>query len=114
MKRISHFLSDEMILEIMESWNPGLIAIGAIADRKRKVVTIFYGDMRSQDVKFSEFKPNAISKPDFTDIAIMDCGHTIQLGDYEAEVDHFIPNHARLLKRTRKAEKKRMRRRHGA
>jgi hypothetical protein len=83
------FLPQAAINEIANSWNPQLMVIGGAADLKKREVKLIYGNFEVLTVPFAAFKSNPTARPNFKDFEIIDFGHTIRLGKYEAGADSF-------------------------
>lgn len=68
--------------------------IGGVARHDRKVLQLIRGDFRKIEVPFSTFEPSGEGiEPDFSRLSIIDHGHTIALGDYQAASDKIQDDH---------------------
>ncbi|MEW4530813.1 helix-turn-helix transcriptional regulator [Maioricimonas sp. JC845] len=85
------FISAEELAEVLEADNRSDLFIGGSANPVTETITFWRGDLKPLTVPFSAFeKSGKGTKPDFTKFAVIDCGQTVQLGDYEAAVDAIL------------------------
>lgn len=66
------------------------LVVQAFISIEDKHIILKWGDGLTTLVPFSEFTPSALVVPDFTKAEIIDWGHTLKFGDYEATVECFV------------------------
>ena len=64
--------------------------ISGYIDHKNQYVVLFRGDGNSVFVNFRFFEPNKKYSPDFSQLSIIDYGHAVKLGDYEASTHSIL------------------------
>ena len=64
--------------------------IGGCVDHNNQHILLFRGDGTSLTVNFSNFESNAKYSPDFSNLEIIDYGHTVKLGNYEASTKSIL------------------------
>lgn len=69
---------------------PNRLAILAKINPRDNTLTLIRGDLVSVLIPLSAFRPNAIEKPDFERLRLVDHGHTVCFGVYEAAVDYAL------------------------
>jgi DNA-binding Xre family transcriptional regulator len=85
------FIPAEELAEILEADHRADLFIGGSVDGVTDTITFWRGDLKPITVPFSAFeKSGAGTKPDFGRFAVIDCGQTVELGDYEAAVDAIL------------------------
>jgi hypothetical protein len=103
------FIPAEELAEVLEAENRADLFIGGSVNRATETITFWRGDLKPLTVPFSAFgKPGTGAKPDFNRFAVIDCGQTVQLGDYEAAVDAILyeydPEYRRRISKQRLQE----------
>lgn len=75
---------NELILALLAKNRSELVIAGSI-NRKAKTLTVVFGNFAkySKPLSFFNISDN-VTVPDFTKFKIIDCGHGLQFGDYEA------------------------------
>jgi len=86
--------------------------LGASADPKTSVLTLWRGNLRPLFVPFSAFPVSGDgTEPDFTRATVCDHGQTVRLGDYEAAADAILyehdPEHRRRISLSRSRDDRR-------
>lgn len=85
------FIPAEELAEVLEADNRSDLFIGGSANPGTETITFWRGDLKPLAVPFSAFEKSGNgTEPDFTKFAVIDCGQTVQLGDYEAAVDAIL------------------------
>ena len=87
------FLPDEELLEVLRAGDEKKrdLIIAAALDWKSRQVILIRGDMNELDVPFDAFPPSPTgTAPIFENLAVIDFGQTVQLGDYEASTDALL------------------------
>lgn len=80
-------LPRDELLEVLASSNRDELFIGGVIEKQEvgEVAVIYRGDLVPIVVPLDWFKPSGDGvHPDFTAFTIMDYGHTVKLGEYEA------------------------------
>ena len=86
--------------------NRSHLFLGGAVDAENEVVTLWRGDLRSLAVPFAGFPPSGDGvQPDFDAFSVVDYGHTVRLGEYEAATDailyEFDSDYRRMLSKQR-------------
>jgi len=86
-----------------------IVFIGGSVDHDTTTITFWRGNLKSLTVPFSAFEKSGTgTKPDFNEFAVIDCGQTVQLGEYEAAVDAILyeydPEYRRRISKQRLQE----------
>ena len=83
-----------------------LITAGYV-DFSLQQLVLFRGDGTSVIAPFGMFEPSGTSSPNFNELEIIDYGHTVKLGEYEAstrsiliELDPEYKEYCRSIRRT--------------
>ncbi|MGO8751999.1 MAG: helix-turn-helix domain-containing protein [Thermoguttaceae bacterium] len=85
------FLPPEELAEALFAENKSYIFIGGTVDSENEVVTLWRGDLKSLAVPFRAFASSGDGvEPDFKAFSVMDYGHTVRLGEYEAAADAIL------------------------
>jgi hypothetical protein len=97
------------LLAVLESPDRANLLIGGMVDRKTHTLTVYRGDSRKVTVPLSVFKPTAAGeRPVFEDFQVIDHGHAVRFGSYEAAKDAILyegdPEFRRRLNARRRAE----------
>lgn len=88
------FMPAEELAEALNAENRGNLFIGGFVNKANKTITFWRGNFESLTVPFSAFVGlSGRTKPNFASFAVIDCGQTVQLGDYEAAVDAILYEH---------------------
>ena len=84
--------SHEMIeVQALPTHERRRLFISGYVDYKYQNIILFRGDGTSVVVAFDYFKKtNNITEPDFNDFNIIDYGHAIKLGEYEASTRSIL------------------------
>lgn len=103
------FLPAEELAEVLEADNRSDLFIGGSVNPATDTITFWRGDLQPLTVPFSAFeKSGKGTKPDFSKFSVIDCGQTVELGDYEAAVDAILyeydPEYRRRIRKQRKQE----------
>ena len=89
----SKLLPLEELLDVLsapQSEAAGLF-IAAVADPQSQTLALTRGNLKTITVSFSMFPPSGRGiQPDFGRLSLIDCGHTVRLGDYEASSDAVL------------------------
>lgn len=101
---------DELI-EVRDAPDPREYIVGGMADPQAGTLTVYRGDFSRLTVPLAVFKPAGTGVAiDAEDFAVIDGGHAVRLGDYEAAADAIFyegdPAYRRRLRRRRRAEEK--------
>lgn len=82
------WLPMDQLLEVLNSPNPSEFVVGGMVDWPGRSLTLYQGDFSRLLVPLSIFNPTeAGTKPDFHDFEIIDNGHAVRFGKYEAATD---------------------------
>lgn len=105
---VDHFLPPEELAEVLVDEQKADLIIGGIVDHLSRNLTLWRGSFESLTVPFAAFPPSGDGvEPDFTQFRVIDYGHTIQLGPYEAATEallyEFDPVSRRRIMRERRA-----------
>lgn len=105
------WLPKEELISIIGEEDAADRFIGGSVDAATKRLTLVRGDLKSIVVPFSLFPESGDgTKPDFSQLAFTDYGHTVALGDYESSADAILyivdPEYRRKLKARRRAEER--------
>jgi len=101
------WLPHRELIAALSSESPAELFIGGYSDTRSKTMTLFRGDLSAVTVPFSHFD-NRTSQlsPDFKELAFIDYGRTVALGDFEVSSDallyEFDSVYRRKLKKHRK------------
>jgi len=103
------FSSAEELAEILDAENRSDLFIGGSVNRATETITFWRGDLKPMTVPFSGFERSGDgTEPDFDRFSVIDCGQTVQLGEYEAAVDAILyerdPEYRRRIAKTRLQE----------
>jgi DNA-binding Xre family transcriptional regulator len=78
-------------VEVLEADHRPDLFIGGSVNHATDTITFWRGNLMPLTVPFSAFEKSGNgTKPDFNEFAVIDCGQTVQLGDYEAAVDAIL------------------------
>lgn len=85
------FIAAEELVKVLEAENRPNLFIGGIVNQVTETITFWRGNLKSLTVPFSAFEKSGDgTEPDFNKFSVIDCGQTVQLGDYEAAVDAIL------------------------
>ena len=85
------FLPLEELTEVLEAPNKADLFIAGTIDRKTATMTLWRGNLETLVVPLSTFRRAGDgTAPDFDRFRLIDFGHTIQLGPYEAAGDALL------------------------
>jgi len=103
------FIAAEELVEVLEADNRPDLFIGGSVNHTTETITFWRGDLKPLTVPFSAFEKSGNgTKSDFNEFAVIDCGQTVQLGDYEAAVDAILyeydPEYRRRISKQRLQE----------
>jgi DNA-binding Xre family transcriptional regulator len=87
------------------------VFIAGVVDMESETLTLTRANLRTITVPFSMFTASGKGvEPDFTQLSIIDYGHTVRLGQYEASSDSILyeiePEYRRKIRKRRIAEEK--------
>ena len=105
------FLAPEELAEVFSADNKAALFIGGIIDSDSETITLWRGNLEPLTVPFTAFPPSGDGLvPDFSTFAVIDYGHSVRLGDYEAATDallyEFDPAYRRRIGRERRQEER--------
>lgn len=84
-KMYTYIVDIQTLAEILRSKYPGRNFIACTVDKETKTILFYRGNGQEIVVDFDEFKPSGTGiEPDFNQVSIIDYGHTVKLGEYEA------------------------------
>lgn len=103
------FIPAEELAEVLESDNRPDLFIGGSVSHVTETITFWRGNVMPLTVPFSAFEKSGDgTRPDFNELSVIDCGQTVQLGDYEAAVDAILyeydPEYRRRITKQRLRE----------
>jgi DNA-binding Xre family transcriptional regulator len=103
------FIPAEELAEVLKADHRAGLFIGGSVDNVTETITFWRGHLVPLTVPFSAFEVSGSgTKPDFNEFALIDCGQTVRLGDYEAAVDailyEFDPDFRRRISKQRLQE----------
>lgn len=103
------FIAAGELAEVLGADNRPDLFIGGSVNQATDTITFWRGDLKPLTVPFSAFEESGTgTKPDFSKFAVIDCGQTVRLGDYEAAADAILyeydPNYRRRISRQRLQE----------
>lgn len=109
----SKFLPFEELLDVLSApahEAAGLFVAG-VADMKSETLALTRGNLRTVVAPFSMFQASGKGvRPDFARLSLVDYGHTVRLGKYEASSDAILyeldPDYRRKLRKHRLAAEK--------
>jgi DNA-binding Xre family transcriptional regulator len=85
------FIPAEELVEVLQADNRSDLFIGGSVNHTTDTITFWRGNLNPLTVPFSAFeKSGKGTRPDFNKFAVIDCGQTVELGDYEAAVDAIL------------------------
>lgn len=85
------FLSKGDLFEVLQSPRRDELLIGGFVDEASHTVTLWRGNLDQVTVPFSDFKKSGDGvAPNFSTFAVVDCGQTVQFGDYEASAESIL------------------------
>lgn len=87
------FLDQDLMIEIWNSDKPetarNWYVLGADGNANLDLLRVMLwhdNKLHYTEIPFEEFKPTNVS-PDFDDLEVIDCGHGLRMGEYEAAAD---------------------------
>ncbi len=89
----SKLLPVEELLDVLSApaREAASLFIAGVADMESQTLALTRGNMKTITVPFSIFKPPGTGvQPDFAQLSLIDYGHTVRLGDYEASSDAIL------------------------
>lgn len=100
------FIPAEELAEVLAAENRANLLIGGFVNNATQTITLWRGNLESLTVPFSAFEKSGDgTAPDFHCFSVIDCGQTVQLGDYEAAVDALLyeydPEYRRAMSKQR-------------
>lgn len=106
-----HWLPLEEMVEVLNMPEPRDFIVGGMVDQFVGTLTIYRGDFKRLTVPLSIFQPTGTGVViDPSDLAVIDNGHAIRLGSYEAAVDAIFyecdPDYRKRQRRKMRAEEK--------
>lgn len=88
--RVTWLRPDELT-SVLQDGNRHTLFIGGVAFLEAKTLMLIRGDFRKIEVPFSDFKASGDGiDPDFSRLSVIDYGHTVALGDYQAATDAIL------------------------
>lgn len=91
MKLLFRSIPDDELDVILQAPNRFDLCFGACIDAEHQTLMLVRGDLATFVVELSEFPPSPDgTTPDFTKLAVIDHGQTIQFGEYEASFDAIV------------------------
>ncbi|MFM2002833.1 MAG: hypothetical protein RI963_2259 [Planctomycetota bacterium] len=85
------FIPEDELVEVLQAENSSDLFIGGCVNRETKTITFWRGDLKPLTVPCSSFEVSGDgTQPDFDQLAVVDYGQTVQLGEYEAAVDAIL------------------------
>jgi DNA-binding Xre family transcriptional regulator len=107
--REKDLLPPEELAEVLAAPNKADLFIGGIVDDDSKTLTLWRGDLTTLTVPFTAFPTSGDGiTPDFAAFTVIDCGHTVRLGAYEAATEALLyeydPLYRRRIARERRKE----------
>lgn len=92
---ITACLSETEIVEVFSATQRAQMAIGGLVNLPAQTLTLLTGTLRWYRVPCNAFQPSGDGcAPDFTAFRIIDSGHTVAFGDYEAATDAILIDEA--------------------
>lgn len=64
--------------------------VAAWVDFEKKILVFIRGNGASGYINLSFFTPSGTTSPDFNSLEIIDYGHTVKFGEYEAATDAIL------------------------
>ncbi len=103
------FIPSAELAEVLAAENRDDLFIGGSVNHATETITFWRGNLKSLTVPFSTFEKSGDgTEPDFDKFAVIDCGQTVKLGDYEAAVDAILyeydPEYRRRISKQRMQE----------
>ena len=100
------FIPAEELVEVLKANNRPDLFIGGSVNHITDTITFWRGNLMPLTVPSSAFEKSGDgTKPDFNKFSVIDCGQTVQLGDYEAAVDAILyeydPEYRRRISKQR-------------
>jgi DNA-binding XRE family transcriptional regulator len=104
---VENFLPFEELGEVLADDRKADLVIGGIVDHESKNIILWRGSFEPFPIPFSVFAPNGQGvAPNFAELRVIDYGHTIQLGPYEATTEsllyEFDPEYRRRIGKERR------------
>ena len=101
----------EELLEVLNTPDPREFIVGGMVDQPAGTLTVYRGDFSRLTVPLSIFKPTGAGvEIDPSDFAVIDHGHAVRLGAYEAAADAIFyecdPEYRKRYRRRLRAEEK--------
>ncbi len=85
------FIPEDELVEVLHAKNSSDLFIGGCVNHETMTITFWRGDLKPLTVPFASFEVSGDgTQPDFDRFSVVDCGQTVQLGDYEAAVDAIL------------------------
>lgn len=103
------FIPSHELAEVLDSEKRANLFIGGFVNSATETITFWRGNLKSLTVPWQVFQRSGDgTAPDFDDFSVIDCGQTVQLGDYEAAVDAILyehdPEYRRAVSQRRRQE----------
>jgi DNA-binding Xre family transcriptional regulator len=106
----SFFLAPTEIEAALIAKNNSELVIAGTVDTQAGIIKLLKGDLSRVFVPISSFKPTSEVTPDFDRFEIIDHGHTLKFGAYEANIDAVLyendPEYRKLVKKRLAASEK--------
>jgi hypothetical protein len=105
------WLPMEELIEVLNTPDPREYLVGGMVDAEAGTLTLYRGDFSRLRIPLSIFQPTAKGvQIDPAQFEVIDCGHAVRLGAYEAGADAIFyecdPAYRKRLRRQRRAEEK--------
>lgn len=99
MKLLFRSIPEDELDVILQAPNRFDLCFGACIDAEHQTLMLVRGDLATFVVALAEFQPSGDGiVPDFTQLAVVDYGNTIQFGEYEASFDAIVAESEREKK----------------
>ncbi len=106
-----HWLPIGELLDVLSTTHPEDYLVGGTVDQEAGTLTVYRGDFGRLTVPLSMFEPTTAGvEIDASDFEVIDSGHAVRLGRYEAAADAIFyecdPEYRKRLRSKRRAEEK--------
>ena len=104
------WLPNDQVISILQSEDAADRIIAGMVDKVAGNLLLYRGDLQPVVAPLDSFKPRLGVEPNFDDFEIIDWGHTLRFGQFEASVDSVLyendPDYRRRLRSRRHANEK--------
>lgn len=97
------FLPREELMDVLPAPNRDELFITGFVDLCDEVVVLYRGNLEPVVVPFEFFRHRSTDDPDFHDFEVIDYGHGVRFGEYEAATDFVLYMHDPVYRRRAKA-----------